>query len=652
MGLSQNAFNAAAVRFSAFADTVAGPGGDVIKIIQDITGRASDFASVMNLDVTEAMGLFQSGLAGETEPLRRYGIDVSAAAVKTFAYANGIAAAGAELTEAEKVQGRYGLLMEQTAAAAGDFANTSDSLANSQRILNAEFENAQAIVGNLMVPGLEALNAVLIPLVQAFNDAHPAVQLVVGGLVLLGAGVLRVTSGLAPMLIAMNAAGISMQTMAARARMAALALGPVVAVLAAVELGSRGLESVLFKDLNPQIDAMTVGLEKFTQTGKATGELSRVLGDDIRSTGDELERILNDRWWDKAGRGIQDFVDKVPGTFGGTMLRIANDLELPREKVVALDQALAGMARSGNIDEAEAGFARLTTEMGLTEHQTEMLRGMLGEWAAAAEVGAAQTDKLTGAQEDAAAATDSHTESLQALADELRAQTDPMFAFTKAQQDLRDAQKGVTEAEEDHGRKSPQYQNALRGEAEAAIAVLDAAGELGDEFTGKLSDAQRQMLRDAGLSDAAIRRLETDLKDAKREADRLDGTRIRITTTELRITQHQNVFLAPVGSRQQAMAHGGISGAQGGGPRGRRVLVGEQGPELVDLAPGSTVHTADATQAMLAAGNGFGGPLRLEVVPGISGDRLLDALIESLSLRVRTQAGGSVQTLLGGGGRG
>jgi hypothetical protein len=296
------------------------------------------------------------------------------------------------------------------------------------------------------------------------------------------------------------------------------------------------------------------------------------------------------------------------------MLRLAHDLEVPREKVEALDQALAGMARGGNIDEAEAGFARLTTEMGLTTHQTEMLRGMLDQWAAAAEVGAAQTDKLTGAQEEAAAATDSHTESLQALADELRAQTDPMFAFTKAQRDLRDAQKGVTEAEENHGRKSPQYQNALRDEAEAAIAVLDAAGELGDEFTGELSDAQRQMLRDAGLSDAAIRRLEKDLKDAKREAERLDGTRIRITTTELRITQHQNVFLAPVGSRQQAFAHGGITGAQGGGPRGGEVLVGEQGPELVDLAPGSMVHTAGATRAMLNGhSGGDGGTVVVEV---------------------------------------
>lgn len=159
LGLSNAEFNALAVQFSAFSKTIAGEGGDVAATLDEMTTRASDFASVMNLDVNEAARLFQSGLAGETEPLRKFGIDLSAASVKAYAYANGIAETGAELTEAQKVQARYGSLMEQTGATAGDFVNTSDELANAQRILSAEWKNLQAQIGAKLLPVMKNLVA-------------------------------------------------------------------------------------------------------------------------------------------------------------------------------------------------------------------------------------------------------------------------------------------------------------------------------------------------------------------------------------------------------------------------------------------------------------------------------------------------------------
>lgn len=166
LGLSTQQFNQLAVGFTAFTEKIAGPGGDVVTILDNLTTRGADFASVMNLDVNEAMNLFRAGLAGETEPLRRFGIDVSEASVKAFAYANGIAATGTELTEQQKIQARYGTIMEQTSKMAGDFANTSDGLANSQRILKAEFANVQAEVGAALLPALQALVPALVPIVK------------------------------------------------------------------------------------------------------------------------------------------------------------------------------------------------------------------------------------------------------------------------------------------------------------------------------------------------------------------------------------------------------------------------------------------------------------------------------------------------------
>jgi phage-related protein len=180
LGLSNVQFNAIATQFSAFATTIAGAGGDVTGVIDQLSTRGADFASVFNLDVGEALTLFQSGLAGETEPLRKFGIDLSAAAVESFAYANGIAAQGAELTEAQKVQARYGALLAQTSKTQGDFTNTSDQLANSQRIFNAELANVQAQIGTAFLPILGELmafaNAELIPVLRDLaTDLGPTI---------------------------------------------------------------------------------------------------------------------------------------------------------------------------------------------------------------------------------------------------------------------------------------------------------------------------------------------------------------------------------------------------------------------------------------------------------------------------------------------
>lgn len=157
LGLAQNEFNQAAVRFSAFAERIVGVGNDTSGFIEDITQRAADFASVFNIEVAEALQVFQSGLAGEAEPLKRFGINLLDSEVKAYALANGIIEVGEQMTETEKVQARYGLLLESTAKTAGDFANTSDGLANSQRILKAQFTDLQAEIGGALLPAFTEL---------------------------------------------------------------------------------------------------------------------------------------------------------------------------------------------------------------------------------------------------------------------------------------------------------------------------------------------------------------------------------------------------------------------------------------------------------------------------------------------------------------
>lgn len=169
VGLSKSQFNSLAVSVSAFAKSVAGDGGDVAQVMDNLTTRMADFASVMNLEVEEAATVFRSGLAGETEPLRKFGIDVSAAAVNTKALALGLAESSSELTEGDKVLARYQLIMEQTNSTAGDFADTAGDLANQQRTFSAELEDTKARIG-------ESLQEPLADLLGTLEDLLPLLE--------------------------------------------------------------------------------------------------------------------------------------------------------------------------------------------------------------------------------------------------------------------------------------------------------------------------------------------------------------------------------------------------------------------------------------------------------------------------------------------
>lgn len=170
VGLAKSEFNQLAVQFSAFAQNVAaGTDQSVGTVLDDLSTRVADFASVMNLDLAEAVQVFQSSLAGETEPIRRFGIDLSAAAVEAFALEQGLIKTKDQLTESVKVQARYALLMQETNKTAGDFAETSDSLANKQRILAAQAKDASAQIGKALLPAVEAV-------VKVMSDAAPVVE--------------------------------------------------------------------------------------------------------------------------------------------------------------------------------------------------------------------------------------------------------------------------------------------------------------------------------------------------------------------------------------------------------------------------------------------------------------------------------------------
>lgn len=91
------------------------------------------------------------------------------------------------------------------------------------------------------------------------------------------------------------------------------------------------------------------------------------------------------------------------------------------------------------------------------------------------------------------------------------------------------------------------------------------------------------------------------------------------------------------------MATGGVARAASGGNRGASVLVGEHGPEMVNLPGGSRVRSNPDTRRLLSQGGG-GGVMVVEL--RIGEKALGDIIIDPLRKTVRAK-GGDVQAVLG-----
>ena len=124
---------------------------------RNLTQLGYDLSSFYNIDIETAMLKLKSGLAGELEPLRAIGYDLSQAKLEATALELGIEKSVSAMTQAEKAQLRYYAIMTQVTVAQGDMARTLDDPANQVRVLKAEFNMAAREIGNIFIPVLNSI---------------------------------------------------------------------------------------------------------------------------------------------------------------------------------------------------------------------------------------------------------------------------------------------------------------------------------------------------------------------------------------------------------------------------------------------------------------------------------------------------------------
>lgn len=140
---------------------------EALNLSKEMTLLAEDMASFYNLSSDEAFTKIRTGLTGETEPLKALGILVDEATIKQYAYANGIAKTGSELSNTEKVMARYIAIQQQTATASGDLARTINSPANQLRVLQNNLNLLRIELGNAFMPIVQVVLPILNSFVQA-----------------------------------------------------------------------------------------------------------------------------------------------------------------------------------------------------------------------------------------------------------------------------------------------------------------------------------------------------------------------------------------------------------------------------------------------------------------------------------------------------
>lgn len=119
-------------------------------ISENLTKLGIDLASLFNKSESDTMEALRAGvLAGQTKPLRNYGLDVTQQTLAPLASELGIERSVKQLSQAEKMILRYIAVLRQASSAHGDFAKTIESPANQLKVFKQQFVELKTAIGNL-----------------------------------------------------------------------------------------------------------------------------------------------------------------------------------------------------------------------------------------------------------------------------------------------------------------------------------------------------------------------------------------------------------------------------------------------------------------------------------------------------------------------
>ena len=422
--------------------------------------------------------------------------------------------------------------------------------------------------------------------------------------------------------------------------------------------------------LNPNIEALSAGLERFAREGELSGEAARILGQDMGDLAYAIDAV-NSNSFDKA---ITSVAESITGLVGYA------PFERAQEMIRGIDQSLSSMVESGNAQEA-ARVVELLAER--TGKSVEEFKKALPGYTSALEVASERAKEAGTASDDAADGIDeigvSAAESAEQVKSLVESISDLNSEFYDARAASRDYEQALDDANEtirenganldittEAGRRNEAALDALAKAAlQSAEATLKAAaenGNLGSVLPGVLDRIQQQKADFVSAATAAG----MEREEAKKLADQLyqlpdevvtliqtPGAADALSTTQQLINRYNTIprhirtvietvmplagvpmsLLRMVGGRADGglipgYATGGVVGFPSGG-----LVRGPGGPRtdsvLAAVSAGEYVVNAKATQNNLelleAINSGEVSMAGASTTPRVSGARMIPA---------------------------
>lgn len=128
-----------------------------------LTERTMDLANFYDTTVEETTRALEAIVTGQTQPLRRFGINMTQMALQEYAVAKGIRKKVADMTEAEKVQLRYNFVIERTNIAVGTTARESETA-------TGQMNRFKESVKELGLGFSEHILPIFVPIIDGLNN--------------------------------------------------------------------------------------------------------------------------------------------------------------------------------------------------------------------------------------------------------------------------------------------------------------------------------------------------------------------------------------------------------------------------------------------------------------------------------------------------
>lgn len=151
-GRGRNELKKYAAGFGALLNPMGFTTDEVAKLSTQLSILGSDMSSFFNTSDEDAAFALTSALTGQIRPMRRYGVNISKAAVEQNAFAMGLIKTKKELTQKIKVMSTLNIIMRETKQLENDAINTQASLTNQWRRFRGAMQDIGVEVGKVFRP--------------------------------------------------------------------------------------------------------------------------------------------------------------------------------------------------------------------------------------------------------------------------------------------------------------------------------------------------------------------------------------------------------------------------------------------------------------------------------------------------------------------